>query len=1014
MSKSARFVFLLVFSMFTALVAQSTTIDFETVGSDWTWVVTENATNPPMTFPSNPDQSGINTSATVAEFIALDAGNPWALCFTDDIDNFTFDATNSTVTIMVHKPVVSNVAIKFEGTSPAYEIQVPNTVTDQWEQLTFDFSPVEGNSYNRLIIIPDFADRTQDNTIYFDNIVIPQGSGLNDDATLSDLQVDGETINGFSPTVYSYDYSLEAGTTDVPTVTATPSDPNASHVVNDATALPGTTEVVVTAENGTVTHTYSVNFTFEATSPQTAAPVPDELPGDVISIYSDSYANLPGTNYNPGWGQSTVVTFEDIEGNEAMKYANFNYQGTQLSGNQNMATMEYVHIDMWTQDATVVLFTPISATTGEHGVSLTPINPGSWNSFDIPVTDFVGVSMTDIHQLKFDGQAGVTPSTIYLDNIYFWKTHVEEGTDATLSDLQVNGSTVTGFSPSVYTYDVLLPWDTVDVPTVTATTSDPEAGYVVNDAASLPGTTDVVVTAENNINTLTYSINFTVDDPPAVVDTPAPDPTQPQTDVISIYSDSYNDVAGTNFNPYWGQSTVVTFEDIEGNNMMKYDNFNYQGTQLGSTQDLSLMDYVHIDLWSEDATVVLFSPISLTTGEFLVSLTPLANEQWNSFDIPLSDFTGINMADIHQLKFDGQQGVTPSTVYLDNIYFWKEPAGGADDATLSDLQVDGQTVDGFSPVVLTYEVELPSGTAVVPTVTASANDSNASVDITETTVLPGTTDVLVTAEDNVTTLTYHVNFTYAPATPTVAAPTPTEAETDVISLYSNAYNNVTVDTWSAGWDQADVADVQVVGNDTKLYTNLTFAGIEFISQTIDATQMTHFHMDVWTPDDTSAPSVFKVKLVDFGADGAWSGGDDVEHELVFGEDVMNTSTWVGLDIPLTDFTGLVTTGHLAQMIISGDPNTVYIDNVYFYSDVPLYIDAPENVEIAINGSDVTVTWDAVPGAGSYIVYSCDTPDGTYTPVAGGTYGDASWTGTHSDDMKFFYVTALSATRENNQ
>lgn len=169
--------------------------------------------------------------------------------------------------------------------------------------------------------------------------------------------------------------------------------------------------------------------------------------------------------------------------------------------------------------------------------------------------------------------------------------------------------------------------------------------------------------------------------------------------------------------------------------------------------------------------------------------------------------------------------------------------------------------------------------------------------------------------------------------PDFAAPTPLYPEDNVISLFSNAYTNVPVDTWSADWDQADVADVQIEGNDTKLYTNLVFAGIEFTSQTIDATAMTNFYMDVWTPDPTALPAIFKIKLVDFGADGVWGGGDDVEFELTFDETTtpaLISENWIAFDIPLSDFTGLTTTGHLAQLIISGDPNTVYVDNVLFY------------------------------------------------------------------------------------
>jgi hypothetical protein len=168
--------------------------------------------------------------------------------------------------------------------------------------------------------------------------------------------------------------------------------------------------------------------------------------------------------------------------------------------------------------------------------------------------------------------------------------------------------------------------------------------------------------------------------------------------------------------------------------------------------------------------------------------------------------------------------------------------------------------------------------------------------------------------------------------PEAPAPTPTYAAANVISLFSNAYTNVPIDTWSAGWDQADVQDVQINGNDTKLYTNLVFAGIEFTSNPINASNMTHFCMDIWTPDPTAIPAEFKIKLVDFGADGAWGGGDDTEHELIFNaasNPPLVSESWIRYNIPLTDFVGMTSTGHIAQLVISGTPNTVYVDNVLF-------------------------------------------------------------------------------------
>jgi hypothetical protein len=168
----------------------------------------------------------------------------------------------------------------------------------------------------------------------------------------------------------------------------------------------------------------------------------------------------------------------------------------------------------------------------------------------------------------------------------------------------------------------------------------------------------------------------------------------------------------------------------------------------------------------------------------------------------------------------------------------------------------------------------------------------------------------------------------APFTPG-HAPGPTVPATDVISLFSNAYTNRPVDKWSADWDVADLTNLNIGGDDIKLYTNMVYAGIEFTSNTIDATAMTHFHMDIWVPSGTT----FRVKLVDFGANGIYGGGDDSEQELTFNAGTtpaLVTGSWVGLEIPLADFTNLLARAHLAQLIISGDTRTVYVDNIYFH------------------------------------------------------------------------------------
>ena len=168
--------------------AQNAPIDFETggFGANWTWTVFENDTNPPLEIIPNPDPSGNNTSATVAKFTALQTGNPWAgtECMHGDIGTFTLDSSNAIVKIMVWKPVVSDVGIKFvrpDG-SALPEIKVANTLTNQWEELTFDFSGRIGDpntiDQDQIVIFPDFdlGGRTQDNICYFDNITFSAGT----------------------------------------------------------------------------------------------------------------------------------------------------------------------------------------------------------------------------------------------------------------------------------------------------------------------------------------------------------------------------------------------------------------------------------------------------------------------------------------------------------------------------------------------------------------------------------------------------------------------------------------------------------------------------------------------------------------------------------------------------------------------------------------------------------------------------------------------------------------------
>ena len=204
-----------------------------------------------------------------------------------------------------------------------------------------------------------------------------------------------------------------------------------------------------------------------------------------------------------------------------------------------------------------------------------------------------------------------------------------------------------------------------------------------------------VVSKSAAIKTTSYTQEFTV----TVVNKPfvsaATPPNRQASDVISIYSSKYTDVAGTNYFPDWGQggqgSSWKEF-DLNGDKMLNYIKLSYQGIALadGKTIDVSGMKFIHMDVWTADLQKIETSLISKTNGEKPVVKDLVAN-QWNSIDIPISAFTsqGLTVADIMQLKFVGTPWATGS-VFIDNIYFYRAPAA------LIEMPID------FESTTLTY------------------------------------------------------------------------------------------------------------------------------------------------------------------------------------------------------------------------------------------------------------------------------------------------------------------------
>ena len=122
----------------------------------------------------------------------------------------------------------------------------------------------------------------------------------------------------------------------------------------------------------------------------------------------------------------------------------------------------------------------------------------------------------------------------------------------------------------------------------------------------------------------------------------------------------------------------------------------------------------------------------------------------------------------------------------------------------------------------------------------------------------------------------------------------------------------------------------VINNDNVLnYVNFNFVGTQFSNPTIDASSMTHLHLDVFIPGAVQAGTSLTLILRDFGPDGQDGGGDDTDISASFNSSTLVQGAWNSLDIPIA---GMANKSALGLLIYEGSslPN-FYADNIFFYN-----------------------------------------------------------------------------------
>ena len=225
--------------------------------------------------------------------------------------------------------------------------------------------------------------------------------------------------------------------------------------------------------------------------------------------------------------------------------------------------------------------------------------------------------------------------------------------------------------------------------------------------------------------------------------------------------------------------------------------------------------------------------------------------------------------------------------------------------------------------------------------------------------------------------------------PTQAAPTPSPRESeDVVSIFSDAYNNVTLDELPTTWSSSGFAEMMVESNNIWQLSNIDFIGmVTNYAEGIDLSQMETMHIDYWVPDGVTNELMVKiVNTVD--------GGEDIES---LGTTV--SGSWQSIELDMSGFDGgnLENKEKITQILIDSDgvASLVYIDNFYFYKSpsgpspiVGTWQVASEAGSLGVGPTQGATNWWSIDATGvadracyyddSYVFGS----DGSFTNVLG--------------------------------
>ena len=199
---------------------------------------------------------------------------------------------------------------------------------------------------------------------------------------------------------------------------------------------------------------------------------------------------------------------------------------------------------------------------------------------------------------------------------------------------------------------------------------------------------------------------------------------------------------------------------------------------------------------------------------------------------------------------------------------------------------------------------------------------------------------------------------------------PARDAADVISIYGEAYGTA-IGVSNVGWDGgSDSVEETIAGNAVLKTTYNDFLGLDLGSE-VDASGMTHMHMDFWIADDYAVGQVFKPKWSNHNGSGET---DAFDYTYAVAEN--DNQSWLSIDVALDDFVtqaggGSAARANLKQLVIgvAATLDLVYIDNIYFYIAQTASIDdLQNNIHVYPNPAKDTVRISAAESIDRMRIY----------------------------------------------